>query len=244
MQVQCNAITHSYTAGTRALNDVTLAFPQGATGLVGVNGAGKSTLLRILSGGLRPTRGDVTVLGAHLFGKGRRAALATTALMPQDFTAPRDVTVLDLVSYIGWLRGLSPGGVRATSDAVLEAVGLAEHRSAKVSTLSGGMVRRLALAQALVAQPALLLLDEPTTGLDPEQRVAVRQLIAALPEDRTTIISSHVMEDIESLATDVVVLDQGEAVFHGPVSQFVATYADAGSAEQAFLSMLLRRRAQ
>jgi len=226
-----------------ALRGVTLELPVGVTGLVGVNGAGKSTLLRILSGALRPSTGDVSVLGRHLYGKGRRGALAKTALMPQEFAVPRDMRAVDVVSYIAWLRGLPSRQIESRSTEVLEAVGLAERRSAKVSTLSGGMHRRLALAQALVAQPSLLLLDEPTTGLDPEQRSAVRQLIADLPDDRTIVVSSHVMEDIESLATDVVVLDQGEVLFHGSVSDFVRTHVGrAGTAEQAFLAMLLKRR--
>lgn len=243
MRVHCDAVTHTYAAEAPALTGVTLELSSGVTGLVGVNGAGKSTLLRILSGGLRPSTGEISVLGDRLFGKGRRTALARTALMPQDFEVPREMRVIDVVSYIGWLRGVSSRQVQVRAAEVLEAVGLAEKHSARVSTLSGGMVRRLALAQALISHPSLLLLDEPTTGLDPEQRSAVRELIAGLPRERITLVSSHVMEDIETLADDVVVLDQGELVFHGPVTDFVRTHAGAGTAEEAFLSMLLKRRA-
>ncbi len=244
MEIHCDGVTHAYTQGVAALKNVTLELSTGITGLVGVNGAGKSTLLRIMSGGLRPTAGDVTLLGGSLYGRGRRAVLASTALMPQEFDVPQDMRALDVVRYLGWLRGLSSREVRSRAPATLEAVGLSERSAARVSTLSGGMLRRLALAQALIGKPRLLLLDEPTTGLDPEQRAAVRQLIADLPNSGATIVSSHVMEDIESLAQNVIVLDGGEAVYQGGVSQFVNSQEGAGSAEEAFLALLLKRRAR
>jgi ABC-type multidrug transport system ATPase subunit len=223
MQVRCSGVSHAYKSGVKALDDVSIDLAPGVTGLVGVNGAGKSTMLRILSGGLRPSAGSVSVLGSDLYGKGRRAALAGTALMPQELRVPREMRAVDVVSYIGWLRGLSSKEAKLRSEQVLEAVGLAERSDTRVSALSGGMVRRLALAQALVAQPRLLLLDEPTTGLDPEQRAAVRRLVADLPDDGIVLVSSHAV------------------VFRGDVSELVRTHA-AASAEEAFLALLLRRR--
>jgi ABC-2 type transport system ATP-binding protein len=241
MQAHCSGVSHEYKAGVRALNDVSIELSPGVTGLVGVNGAGKSTLLRILSGGLRPSTGTVSVLGAGLYGKGRRSALADTALMPQELHVPRELRAVDVVSYIGWLRGLSSREAKLRGGEVLEAVGLADRAMSRVSALSGGMVRRLALAQALVARPRLLLLDEPTTGLDPEQRAAVRRLVGDLPDDGIILVSSHVMEDIETLADDVIVLDEGEVAFQGDVPGLMRSHA-ASSAEEAFLALLLRRR--
>ncbi len=242
MPVRCNGLSHHYGAGARALDDISIELGAGVTGLVGVNGAGKSTLLRILSGGLRPSGGTVSVLGASPYGSGRRAALTATALMPQELSIPRELRAHEVVAYIGWLRGLSSRRARERSAAVLAAVGLADRADSRVSALSGGMMRRLALAQALVSDPPVLLLDEPTTGLDPEQRAAVRALIAELPEEHTIVMSSHVMEDIETLADRVLVLDEGRLLFDGTVSELVQQHGSA-SAEEAFLTLLLRSRA-
>jgi ABC-2 type transport system ATP-binding protein len=215
------------------------------TGLVGVNGAGKSTLLRTLAGALRPSRGSVRFDGLDPYGRGRRPYLRRVALMPQALELPPDARVAEAIAYCGWLRGMPAAGLRARSQDVLGQVRLTDRSTDRMRTLSGGMVRRVALAQALVSAPDILLLDEPTTGLDPEQRAVLRGLIDELPHDCITVVSSHVMEDLEQLAEQIVVLDGGEIVHAGGLAEFCREHGGpGGSAEAAFLSLLTIRRAR
>jgi ABC-2 type transport system ATP-binding protein len=242
MEVDCAEVGRDF-AGVTALDEVSLSLRPGVTGLVGVNGAGKSTLLRILAGALRPSRGSVLIGDLDPYGPGRGAILPRIALMPQTLDFPGDVPVRDAVAYCGWLRKMSTRSARESSASVLDQVGLADRAADKLRSLSGGMQRRVALAQALVAKPELLLLDEPTTGLDPVQRATLRSLIAALPHDRITVVSSHVMEDLESLCDDIVVLDGGRVVHSGALDAFRADLGGAEhSAEHAFLALLTSRR--
>ena len=221
---------------------VTPGHRTGVTGVVGINGAGKSTLLSVLAGALKPTSGAVRLDGDEVFGSGRKAALRRVALMPQQLRVPMNVRARDVVEYIAWLRGLNGSDAkRAAADAV-EAVGLSHVASKRVSSLSGGMQRRLALAQALATDPDVLLLDEPTTGLDPQQRVVLRTLLKNLPQDRITLLSSHVMEDLQSLCENVIVLHAGRTLFHGAFADFVSNHGGAdASPEHAFLSLLTAR---
>jgi ABC-2 type transport system ATP-binding protein len=238
----CDGIGRDY-GRTVALNSVSFALTPGVTGLVGVNGAGKSTLLRILAGALRPSRGSVCFDGLDPYGRGRRRFLRRTSLMPQALELPPDARVVDAVAYCGWLRGLPAAGLRDRAREVLGDVGLADRGGQRVRTLSGGMVRRAALAQALISAPDVLLLDEPTTGLDPEQRATVRGLISELPRDSAIVVSSHVMEDLEQLADRIIVLDGGEMAHCGSLAEFCGKFGGpAASAETAFLSLLTRRR--
>ncbi|MCZ4498097.1 MAG: transporter related protein [Marmoricola sp.] len=239
----CAGLGHEYQSGSPVLQQIDLTLEPGITGLVGVNGAGKSTLLQILAGALRPSRGTVTVNGDDLYGTGRRRALGKVALMPQDFRLPGDVRIRDALRYCGWLRGLGPAAAVVQADAALDAVGLLPRAGDRIRALSGGMVRRVALAQALLGDPGVLLLDEPTTGLDPEQRVVVRDLVADLALDRVVVVSSHLTEDLEQLSERIVVLDAGRVLHDGPTEDFRTTYGGpTRSAEAAFLQVLVRNR--
>jgi ABC-2 type transport system ATP-binding protein len=243
VELVCDGLSHAYGRAV-ALSDIDLTLTPGVTGLVGVNGAGKSTLLSILAGALRPSRGSVRFDGLDPYGRGRRAYLRRTALMPQALELPPDARVADAVAYCGWLRGMPASSARARGRDVLDQVGLVDRSRHRMRTLSGGMVRRVALAQALVSAPDVLLLDEPTTGLDPEQRAVLRGLIDDLPRDCITVVSSHVMEDLEQLAERIVVLDEGEVAHAGPLADFCRDGGGPGqSAEAAFLSLLTGRRA-
>jgi ABC-2 type transport system ATP-binding protein len=220
-----------------------LALGAGSTGLVGVNGAGKTTLLLTLAGARRPQRGSVTLDGADVYGRHRREVVTRIGLMPQSLDLPRELRVADALSYVSWLRGV-PGRVAdAREPALLELVGLQQRRQDRVGRLSGGMRRRLVLATALVTEPAVLLLDEPTTGLDPEQRAHLRALLMELPRTTVTVLSSHVMEDVERMTDRVAVLDEGRILHHGPTAAFVAERGGPeASAELAFLTTLSRER--
>lgn len=243
MIIHANRLEASYRGRTWSLSIEDLTLEPGVTGLVGVNGAGKSTLLRMLSGAQRPAQGTVMVDGHDLYGRGRRGQLGQIGYMPQEYTLPRDAKVRPSLEYVGWMRGLSTRDARAASRSTLEQVGLGELAGQRVGKLSGGMLRRLCLAQALVASPQALLLDEPTTGLDPEQRATLRSLVEQLPDTAVTVVSSHVMEDIVSLAQRLIVLESGRILYHGPLQSFCAEHGgNDRSAEHAFLSLLTQAR--
>lgn len=211
---------HGYGPGPAALEVRDLQFRTGVTGLVGVNGAGKSTLLSVLAGTLRPRTGDAWVAGHSLYGPGRRQALAQVGYLPQFFTPPPGATVLEIVSYLGWLRGLGAREARAAAREAVTRVGLDSRRNDPARSLSGGMLRRVAFAQSTVTRPEVLLLDEPTTGLDPEQRATIREIVHAERERPVTVVSSHLMEDITVLVDHLIVLEQGQVVFDGTLAEF------------------------
>lgn len=227
-----------------ALTSVSFSAGPGVTAVVGVNGAGKSTLMKIAARILSPARGTVVLDGIDVH-RARRGAIAPRiAHMPQELVLPAGARLLDSVAYLGWLRGVPSSTAIARSMAALDRVSLADRAQDRVSTLSGGMVRRLALAQALVSEPDLLLLDEPTTGLDPEQRVGIRELLAE-PGVRApvTLVSSHLMEDVETVADQVVMLDEGAVGFSGSLADFrCRPDGVTESAEAAFLRRLVAGR--
>lgn len=242
MELTSKRVSFRYRpAGPPALKDVDFRLTDGVTGLVGVNGAGKSTLLRVLARAEKPDHGAVTLDGEDLHAVPPRVIASRIGFMPQEFILPYGSRVLDSLRYLGWLKGMADREALQRSTELLEVLGLADRSRDRVSTLSGGMVRRVALAQALLTGPDVLLLDEPTTGLDPEQRVLVRELLAA-PRlgARITLISSHVMEDVEALADRVLLLEAGGIEFDGGLTEF-CTGPDGGveDAESAFVRRLV-----
>lgn len=228
-------------ARTDAVDIEHLALVGSATGLVGVNGAGKSTLLATLAGARRPQGGVVSLDGVDLYGPRRRSVLTEIGYMPQALQFPAELSAQDALSYFAWLRGVPAKRAHARAVDLLDQVQLAPRRKDRVGRLSGGMQRRLTFAASLVTDPAILLLDEPTTGLDPEQRANLRQLITDLPSGTTVLISSHVMEDVEKMTEQVVVLADGRVLHHGPTKTFVDERGGPDhSAEFAFLSTISR----
>lgn len=212
MELCLDDVSHSYVAGSLALTDVTVTIGTGITGLVGVNGAGKSTLLRLAAGALRPWRGSVSCGGSDLYGAGRRSALPRVAWMPQAAGFPKSLTAREFVTYVTWMRGNSWRWSRSHASAALEAVELGGQADHRMGRLSGGMVRRVWLAQALAADADILLLDEPSTGLDPHQRATMVRLLGDVG-DRTVLLSSHILEDVAVLASRVIVLDAGRVTY-------------------------------
>lgn len=217
--IKVDALTVRYPrAATPSLSDVSLELTEGVTALLGANGAGKTTLLRTLSGALSPTSGQVTISDLNPYArKERTRALDKIAFMPQTAAVPRDLTAVDFVSYLTWMRGQRRIVARARAREALDAVGLASRAEDKLRKLSGGMVRRVWLAQALAAQAGTLLLDEPSTGLDPRQRATMVDLIQARATG-TVLLSSHIIEDVLALATSVIVLREGRVVHNGPLT--------------------------
>ncbi|HEX6351633.1 ABC transporter ATP-binding protein [Actinophytocola sp.] len=212
-------------AGRRmAVDGVDLALTTGVHGLLGPNGAGKTTLIRALATVLRPSGGTLALLG----GAKQRDVRRRLGYLPQEFGFYRRFTVREFVEYVAWLKEMPKAEIPGAVQRAIERVGLAGRADAKLKTLSGGMIRRAGLAQALVNDPAILLLDEPTAGLDPAQRMQFRQLLREL-DDTCVVVSTHLVEDVAAACTDVVLIDEGRVVFQGPTAKLAA----AGSEEDA-----------
>ncbi|GAB2473897.1 ABC transporter ATP-binding protein [Xylanimonas ulmi] len=208
---------------TMALHPTTLTLGTGVIGLLGPNGAGKTTMLRLLSSALAPTSGTITVAGHDVTGSHaeRTAARRVIGYLPQEVVFPRGMTAAGFVDYIAVLKEWRDTAVRHREvRRVLDLVGLGERATTRIRALSGGQRRRLAIAQALVGDPDLLILDEPTTGLDPEQRASLRGILSALR--CTVLISTHQTEDVSALCDRVIVLDAGRAQFDGTVAELLA----------------------
>jgi ABC-2 type transport system ATP-binding protein len=214
--VRIQGVRKSY-GGVAALADLDLELRPGITGLLGPNGAGKTTLIRILATLLAPSAGEVRINGWRASGPADRVEIRRRlGYLPQDLGLYPRFTVFEFVDYLAVLKELDDVADRHRRvRSALAAVELEDLAGRKIRTLSGGMRRRVGIAQAIVADPELLLLDEPTTGLDPEQRMRFRQLIAGLGTHRTVVLSTHLVEDVAAVCTQVVVLWQGRVRFCG-----------------------------
>ena len=217
-------LTKTYRGNIQALRGVDLEIENGLFGLVGPNGAGKTTLMRILSGLLRPTGGSVYVLGHDVTTpRGKQAVKATLGYLPQELGLYPSLTAREFLDYIAILKGLSDRRVRRRQiDELLELVGLGKAADRRLKTYSGGMKRRVGIAQALLGDPRLLVVDEPTAGLDPEERVRLRNLLAEMAGQRTVILSTHIVEDVSQSCTDLAVLCQGKVLYRGAPRELIA----------------------
>jgi ABC-2 type transport system ATP-binding protein len=220
--IVAEGVKQVYPGGTVALDDVSLGINTGLFGLLGSNGAGKSTLMRILCTLLVPTEGRVTIRGLDVVTH-RREVRRLFGYLPQSFGAWRLQTVKEVLDTLATLSGLYDRQVRRRRiDEVLEAVGLAKVADRKVKHLSGGMTRRLGVAQALVHEPKVLIVDEPTVGLDPEERLRFRQLMTELGRDRAIVLSTHIVADLGSGCREIALLDRGKLAFRGSPADLVA----------------------
>ena len=236
--IQAEGLGHTYKGGHVALDGVDFKLGTGLFGLLGPNGAGKSTLMRIICTLLVPSRGTVTVCG-HDVTKDRREVRSLIGYLPQEFGAWRQHRAEEVLDTLARLSGLSNKRERKKRVAeTLEQVGLAEVAHRKVKKLSGGMVRRLGVAQALVHEPKVLIVDEPTVGLDPEERMRFRQVMTRLGRDRTILLSTHIVADLGGGCQEVALLDAGQIVFQGKPDEFLRqaegrVFEVTASAEQA-----------
>jgi ABC-2 type transport system ATP-binding protein len=212
---------------TRALDGASLIASAGVTGLLGPNGAGKTTLLRILATVLAPDAGDVRVLGRDPGDPGQRLEIRRRlGYLPQDPGYQRGFTVFEFVDYVAILKEWTQRRQRHDEvRRVLSLVGLDEVRGRKIRALSGGMRRRVGLAQALIGDPELLILDEPTVGLDPEQRLRFRDLVSQAGEGRTVLLSTHLTDDVAAICGQIVVIADGRTRFAGSPSELIALAA-------------------
>jgi ABC-2 type transport system ATP-binding protein len=222
--VSLTGITKRYRSAT-ALDAVDLSLSTGVTGLLGPNGAGKTTLLRVVATVLAQDSGSARLLGRSPADAGERVEIRRRlGYLPQEMGIARAFTGFGFVDYMAVLKEWTAPGTRHDEvRRVLDLTGLGDVATKRVRTLSGGQRRRVALAQALLGDPELLVLDEPTTGVDPEQRVALRQVLSRAGERSTVLLSTHQTEDVAALCDRVVVLDRGRIRFDGAVLDLVAT---------------------
>jgi ABC-2 type transport system ATP-binding protein len=222
MNVETTDLTRRF-GRTQAVAGVDLTLEAGVYGLLGPNGAGKTSLLRMLATVIPPSSGTLRLLGRDPGSYGlRREIRRRLGYLPQNLGYYPGFTVAEFVEYFALLKDMPPGRVPTAVAAAVERTGLGDKARAKLRTLSGGMLRRAGIAQAIVNEPELLLLDEPTAGLDPEQRVAFRALLRDLGERATVIVSTHLVEDVGAACTRVALMDGGKIVFYGTPAELAA----------------------
>ena len=222
--VQIHGLSKSYRSN-RVLDGLDLELQPGVTGLLGPNGAGKTTLLRILATVMAPDRGELRLLDRDPSTEADRVEIRRhLGYVPQEVGYPEGFTAFEFVDYMAILKEISDRDARhAEVRRVLEIVGLAEARHQKLRKLSGGMKQRVVIAQALLGRPELLILDEPTVGLDPEQRLRFREMLSSVHGDATILLSTHQTTDISALCQRVVILDAGKILFDGSPGELAAT---------------------
>ena len=218
--IEIISLTKTYRASGRAvnaLNGIDLQIGAGMFGLLGPNGAGKTTLMRMLAGIVNPSSGNLRVDGHDLTTQaGKQAVKSMLGYIPQELGMYPELSAAQFVDYMAILKGLDdPQARRQRVEQALEMVGLSQESGRKIKGYSGGMKRRVGIAQALVNDPKLLIVDEPTAGLDPEERIRFRNLLVRLAAERTIILSTHIVEDIGQTCRDMAVLARGQIVFRG-----------------------------
>ena len=203
----------------QALFDIDLTIEQGMFGLLGRNGAGKTTLMKTIAA-LHPMKsGEVTVCGMPV---GEAAKIRSMiGYLPQDFSMYPNMRTDEALDYLGALSGIPSKECKQRVEALLKKVNLYEHRSKKVKQLSGGMKRRLGIAQALLHDPKVLIVDEPTAGLDPEERIRFRNLLCETAEERIVILSTHIVGDVESTCENIAIMDEGKILWRGTVRELL-----------------------
>jgi ABC-type multidrug transport system ATPase subunit len=228
--IEITSLTKTYGHGAKAvhaLNGIDLNIRPGMFGLLGPNGAGKTTLMRILAGIVNPGGGSVCIGGHDVSTEsGKKAVKSFLGYLPQELGMYTELSAAQFVDYMAILKGLDdPAQRRQRVEKVLDLVGLSDAAGRKIKSFSGGMKRRVGIAQALVNEPKLLIVDEPTAGLDPEERIRFRNLLVNLAADRTVLLSTHIVEDIAQTCRDMAVLVCGKVQFRGSPADLIQAAA-------------------
>lgn len=223
MELKIDRVTKQYK-NKIAVDRITEELSYGIYGLLGENGAGKTTLMRMICGILEPSGGEIKLDGREILSMGEEYR-ELLGYLPQDFGYYPNFTVMEFLLYIASLKGLSGRYARKRSEELLTLVGLDKEAKSKIKTFSGGMRQRLGIAQALLNEPKILVLDEPTAGLDPKERVRFRKLIADLGKDRIVILSTHIVSDVEAIADKIFIMKKGQILTSGPVEVLEAQIA-------------------
>ncbi|MBO7096004.1 MAG: ABC transporter ATP-binding protein [Lachnospiraceae bacterium] len=211
MKLSVDRITKQYK-NKIAVDRISFDLTEGVTGLLGANGAGKTTLMRMMSGILTPTSGEISADGIPVQAENYRALLG---YLPQDFGYYPEFTAKEFLEYFAALKGIERKRAKEKTKELLELVGLSDVAGKKIKTYSGGMKQRVGIAQALLNDPRILILDEPTAGLDPKERVRFRTLIEELGKDSIVLLSTHIVSDIEHIADRIIMMKDGALVWQG-----------------------------
>ena len=252
MQLEIDNVSKRYSGGNWALRNFSLQLSPGVLGLLGPNGAGKTTLMSILATITRATEGRVTWNGQDLAAH-PDSLRATLGYLPQDFGVYPNLNAVEFLEYLAAVKGLDAASSKQRIDELLNLVNLTDVRKRPLGGYSGGMKQRIGIAQALLNDPQLLIVDEPTAGLDPEERVRFRNLLSELSGERIVILSTHIVSDVEATATDIALIAQGSLVAHaspenllqrveGRVWEWVLPSAELNTARQKYLISNTARR--
>ncbi len=221
MSIQTFDLTKKYKPKATALNHVSMSIDTGIFGLLGKNGSGKTTLMRILTTLLTPTAGKVSILGMEATKANQEEIKRNIGYLPQEFGFYKDFTVYEIMQYMCLLRGTEKIAQKTMIQDALEKVNLTSHSKKKYKQLSGGMKRRAGLAQAIMHSPPILIVDEPTAGVDPEERINIRKLLSNYSENHVVLFSTHIVEDIEYTCNQLAVLDDGNLLFTGALNELL-----------------------
>lgn len=214
-KIVIKGLSKSYDGKKDALNSLDLVIPNGMFGILGRNGSGKSTLMNIIATILQPSKGTVTINGIEI--KNSQKIRQMIGYLPQDFDFYPNMKVSEVLYYLGFLSKINQKDFDNYVDLILRKVNLIDYKNKKVKSLSGGMKKRLGIAQAILHDPKVIIVDEPTAGLDPEERVRLRNLLSDLAENKIVIISTHIVSDIESTCNRIAILDKGSLVYKGDI---------------------------
>ncbi|WP_303864952.1 ABC transporter ATP-binding protein [Alkalibaculum bacchi] len=221
MELKLSGVTREFQ-DIVAVDHVSCTLTNGVYGLLGVNGAGKTTLMRMLCTLLKPSAGSITWNGEDIFTMDNRYR-KLLGYLPQDFGFYPDFSVYDYLLYIASIKGLRPAVAKQRTDILLKQVGLQKERNKKMKKLSGGMKRRAGIAQAMLNNPKILILDEPTAGLDPNERIRFRNLISELSEERMVLLSTHIVSDIEYIANEILLMKDGRITMSGTAEELISS---------------------
>jgi ABC-type multidrug transport system ATPase subunit len=230
MEISVKDLSKKYSGNKFGLKNVNLELKNGILGLIGPNGAGKSTLMRILATISKPSAGSVTFNGIDLV-KHPDSVRKVLGYLPQDFGIYPNLSAVEFLEYIAAIKGFTGKNTKLRIEALLDELNLTAVRNRAIGTYSGGMKQRIGIAQVLIGDPKLLILDEPTVGLDPEERIRFRNLLADLSGERIVILSSHIVSDIETMANEIAIIYQGRVLEHN--LHFVK-----GALEDAYLAAI------
>ncbi|MDU5723515.1 MAG: ABC transporter ATP-binding protein [Clostridium butyricum] len=215
MSIDIRGLEKRFNEKTIALNNINLNIGKGIFGLLGKNGSGKTTLMRIITTLMEPTKGNINILGLEYNKKNYEKIKKNIGYLPQEFGFYRDFTVLEIMNYLSILNNIDNSVKRDKIKKILNNVGMYDYRDKKYKQLSGGMKRRVGLAQAMLNEPKILIVDEPTAGVDPQERIKIRNLLNEYSQNNTVLFSTHIVEDIESTCNNLAILNEGNLVFNG-----------------------------
>lgn len=221
MSLSIKNVSKKYN-GKTVLQDVDLSFSNGVYGILGANGSGKTTLMKIITTIQRPTKGKVYFNGEDIYSQGDRYR-DILGYLPQNVGVYGDFTAEKFLLYMAALKGITGGKAKKRVTELLEMVGLEEQRKSKIGTFSGGMRQRVGIAQAMLNDPKVLVVDEPTAGLDPKERIRFRNLISSIASQRTVLLSTHIVSDIEYIAKEIIVIQKGSVIHQGAPKYLLET---------------------